>query len=338
MSNAASTQMLHEVTTCQGTKLRVDAEAGVIRGVKILGTQSRNGRTYPATTLLKARELYEDVRVNVNHPVGIPTQVRDYRDRIGVIRSVVVCEDGLYADLHYNPKHALASQLVWDAEKAPRNVGFSHVVQAKTKRQRDGQMIVEAIEAVKSVDLVSDPATTSGLFESDTETEMELDGANERKVSTMTLAEFRAEHPEMVQSILQEHRNSEEETARRKAETDRRDAETAKATTLTEELTATVATLTEENAALKAEKLRREKDAAIEQLLSEAKLPEQLVTTEWRESLMAMELDPAKAVIEAASAAYQLKAGKPKSQEQVVLEEGEGKPKPSVKEFTEMVT
>ena len=73
--------------------------------------------------------------------------------------------EGLFADFHFNPKHALAEQLAWDAEHAPENVGFSHNVEARIARRAD-RVVVEAITRVQSVDLVADPATTRGLFES----------------------------------------------------------------------------------------------------------------------------------------------------------------------------
>src|SRR5262249_15134066 len=59
----------------------------------------------------------------------------------------------------------IAQQLAWDAQWAPENVGLSHNVQARTSRQ-EGQTVVEQILHVNSVDLVADPATTQGLFES----------------------------------------------------------------------------------------------------------------------------------------------------------------------------
>ena len=54
--------------------------------------------------------------------------------------------------------------MLWDAEHAPENVGFSHNVEARTAR-RGEEVVVEAITRVQSVDLVADPATTRGLFE-----------------------------------------------------------------------------------------------------------------------------------------------------------------------------
>jgi hypothetical protein len=157
---------LQEFCDSRGVAVRVDRQAGVIRGVKILGLQSRNGRSYLPEALARAAGLYEEAKVNVNHPKGNPNGPRDYQDRIGVIRNVAARPgEGLFADFHFNPKHALAEQLAWDAEHAPENVGFSHNVQAQTRRQGDC-LVVEAITKVQSVDLVADPATTRGLFES----------------------------------------------------------------------------------------------------------------------------------------------------------------------------
>jgi hypothetical protein len=151
-----------------GAGCRVDRQQGIIQGVKILGLESRNGRTYPRETLRRATGLYEGVKVNVNHPRGNPGGPRDYQDRIGTLRNVRVeqGDGGIRGDFHFNPKHALAEQLMWDAEHSPENVGFSHNVEAKVAR-RDGKTVVEEITRVQSVDLVADPATTRGLFESE---------------------------------------------------------------------------------------------------------------------------------------------------------------------------
>ncbi|HUT94882.1 MAG TPA: hypothetical protein VMY37_35820 [Thermoguttaceae bacterium] len=165
-----SSETLQEFVDSRGVEMRVDRHRGVIRGVKILGTESRNGRTYLPEALREAARLYEGAKVNVNHPRGNPSAARDYQDRMGVLRSVAARpEAGLFADFHFNPKHALAEQLIWDAEHMPENVGFSHNVQARTSRRGD-RVVVEAITKVQSVDLVADPATTRGLFESTGET------------------------------------------------------------------------------------------------------------------------------------------------------------------------
>jgi hypothetical protein len=109
--------------------------------------------------------LYESAKVNENHSKEGPAAPRDYQDRLGVIRNVEHrAGEGLFGELHFNPKHALAEQLAWDAEHNPSNVGFSHNVLARVSRDA-GVAVVEEITRVQSVDLVADPAATRGLFE-----------------------------------------------------------------------------------------------------------------------------------------------------------------------------
>lgn len=189
-------EALLEYCDSRGLELRIDAEAGVLRGVKVLGLTSRNGRVYPADTLLKAMPLYEGAKVNVNHPAGSPTGPRDYRDRMGVMRNVTAQpETGLFADFHFNPKHPLAEQLAWDARHAPENVGFSHNVEAKVAR-RGQEWIVEEILKVQGVDLVADPATTRGLFE-------HASGDVDHVLSALTADQLRTQRPDLVSALTQ---------------------------------------------------------------------------------------------------------------------------------------
>lgn len=192
-------EMLQEYADSRGLTVQVDPKAAVIRGVKILGLQSRNGRTYLAEALEKAAPLYEGAKVNVNHPKGSPNAPRDYQDRIGAIRNVVVRPgEGLFGDLHFNPKHALAEQLMWDAEHLPENVGFSHNVEARTRREAD-QVVVEAILRVQSVDLVADPATTRGLFESANA------AGRQPSLGPWTVDDLKRQRPDLVESLALEH-------------------------------------------------------------------------------------------------------------------------------------
>lgn len=165
-------ECLLEYANSLGLRPQVDLDAGVITGVKILGLSSRNGRVYRAAAMAAAVPLYESVKVNVNHPKGGAAAPRDYQDRLGCLRNVRAADGGLYGDLHFNPRHPVAGQLAWDAQWAPENVGLSHNVEARTSRH-DGQTIVEQILRVNSVDLVADPATTQGLFESAAESASE---------------------------------------------------------------------------------------------------------------------------------------------------------------------
>ena len=195
------TETLQEYCDSRGVQMRVDREEGVIRGVKILGLQSRNGRSYLPEALVQAARLYEDAKVNVNHPKGNPAAPRDYQDRMGMIRNVNARQgEGLFADFYFNPKHVLAEQLIWDAEHAPQNVGFSHNVEARTTRRGD-QVIVEAITRVQSVDLVADPASTRSLFEF---------AGGENNVSSventqiLTVEDLKNDHPQLVEQLCRE--------------------------------------------------------------------------------------------------------------------------------------
>ena len=158
------TEILYE--TVHSENVQINREAGVIFGVKIIGCDSRNGRHYPNETLRQAIPLYENAKVNLDHPDGDPRKSRSYHSRFGMIRNVHLREnEGLFADFWFNPRHSIAEQLLWDAEHSPENVGFSHNVEAVVKRQHTTTLI-ERIVSVRSVDLVADPATTQGLFES----------------------------------------------------------------------------------------------------------------------------------------------------------------------------
>lgn len=195
-------ETIREFVDSRGLKIGIDRAGGLIRGVKILGTESRNGRTYLPEAICNAALLYEEAKVNVNHDQKQPSRPRDYRDRFGVIRNVSIRDgDGLFADFYFNPKHELAEQFLWDAEHAPENVGFSHNVIAQTSREND-QILVEKILKVQSVDLVADPATTSGLFEALEEPGEELqDGA--KNVNDVAIAEMTESRDRLQEELAQ---------------------------------------------------------------------------------------------------------------------------------------
>jgi len=155
-------ERIEELTAITATGT-VDRVRGVLRGVKVLGLQSRNGRTYSLEALRNGIGLYEGAKVNVDHPAG-SSQPRRYQDRLGRLANVELRSDGLYANLHFNPKHPVAEQLLWDAENGGGGCGLSHNVAGRTSTN-GGKVTVEEISCVYSVDLVADPATTNGLFE-----------------------------------------------------------------------------------------------------------------------------------------------------------------------------
>lgn len=149
-----------------GGASRIDAEAGVIRDVRILGFESKNGRSYTREALQNAVSMYEGIQVNVDHPADDLTYGRSVGDRIGWLAGVHLAADGLRGDLHLLKSHAQFATVIEAAERRPQLIGLSHNAQGRVRDDRNGGQVIEEIERVVSVDLVADPATTSGLFES----------------------------------------------------------------------------------------------------------------------------------------------------------------------------
>ena len=199
MTTTTEPDNLQEYADNRGVALKVDRDHGVIHGVKLLGTVSKKGREYPKEVMAKALPMYEGMRVNVDHVD--PGQRRSLRDRIGLVKNVTLKEDGLYGDFHFNPKHALAEQIAWDAENAPQNLGFSHDTRGNSF-SRGGRIVVESIDKVLSVDLVANPATTAGLFESIEEPPTQQEEGMD--LSKLTLQELRESRDDLVKTILTE--------------------------------------------------------------------------------------------------------------------------------------
>ena len=150
-----------------------DSGAIVVEGVKYLGAQSANVNSdgtrnaYPLSTRQASQDLYEGARVYLNHPARIsPGRERGYEEQIGRLRGPFSHRaDGSYANLVLNPKHPLAESVAWDAANSPDSLGLSHNAQGQGRAE--GQVcMIEQVSLVRSVDLVTQAATTRGLFES----------------------------------------------------------------------------------------------------------------------------------------------------------------------------
>jgi len=145
-----------------GPGARIDRESGIIRGVRILGPKSRNGRKYLREAVQAATPLYEGAKVYLNHGKEV---VRQVADRWGQVVNVAVQEDGgLAGDLKYNKKHR-DTEAILEAIEQFNDFGLSHDVEAILGEDTDGSPAVKRIVSVNSVDLVEKPATTNNLFE-----------------------------------------------------------------------------------------------------------------------------------------------------------------------------
>jgi hypothetical protein len=160
-----NTMRLHEHVRAGG---RVDRERGIIFGVKVIGRESKNGREYSEAALRGAIPMYENTQVFIDHDdrrSGPST--RKTSDLFGSLRSVRFEDGAVKADLHFLKSHPLAGQIMEAAERHPNLLGMSHHAEGNVAR-RGGKLIVESIGKVHSVDIVTQPATNSGLFEQET--------------------------------------------------------------------------------------------------------------------------------------------------------------------------
>ena len=156
--------LTEEISYTTQTPLRVDREKGIIYGCKVIGLQSVNRRRYLLECLRRDKDLYEGIIVNVNHPEK-PRDGRKIQEMFGKLINVRCEADGLYADLEFLKTHPCAEQICESAERFPDLFGLSHNAQADGVDEPDGTFVIHRITEVRSVDVVSSPATTGGLFE-----------------------------------------------------------------------------------------------------------------------------------------------------------------------------
>lgn len=179
------------------TEAMIDREQGIIRGVKLLGLRSKNRRNYDTPGVRQnASKVLEGARIYIDHPATATTP-RSYRDKFAVVEGEVTYRAGLghFGTIRYNPKHPVAEQFVWDVLHAPKSFGMSINASVKMgKIDSGGDAAVESIDMVRSIDIVTNPATAEGLFESEQIEEEEV----------MDLKTLREKHPELVSQLIQE--------------------------------------------------------------------------------------------------------------------------------------
>jgi hypothetical protein len=159
------TQLLEYVK--QTGPFKVDRENAIIYGVKVIDLESANNRSYLKEAVGNAINagLYEKKATNIDHP-SRPGESTTVARRNGWLENVQQeASGGGRGDWHLIKSHPMTEMILEIAERAPWLLGLSHNASGKTRRDGKGKEIVEAIEAVHSVDCVADPATVKGLHE-----------------------------------------------------------------------------------------------------------------------------------------------------------------------------
>jgi hypothetical protein len=261
----------------QFTRESVVPGEAVIRGVKILGRESKNRHPksgkpfrYSDKALSGFATLQEGARVYINHKEG-DDLVRGYEEQIGDVRNVTAIteggpRDGTWGDLYYNPKHPLAEQFAYDAEHAPHRLGLSHVAAGRGKANDTHHLVEEAV-GVFSVDVVDRPATNVSLFESETTTRKGVIPMSD--LSELTLEQLKESRPDLVEALTPA------------PETD---------LTLVESLQKEITELRAENSAAK---VREKRAASVEA----SRLPKEAVSETFLKQLLAADDETADALI-----------------------------------------
>lgn len=146
----------------------VDRDKRIVQNVCLLSPNSKNGYSYSSKAIQEATPKYDGKPVYLDHAEN-PSK-RSIRALAGRVVNPRIVEGKPYGDVKARRGSAgdeflnIAEDQLEDATFT--GVGMSHVVQGR--KSKDGR-IVESIEKVISIDLVTGPATTTNLRESEDE-------------------------------------------------------------------------------------------------------------------------------------------------------------------------
>lgn len=178
--DAQSVWLIEAVGAANSDDVWVDEENGIIHNVLVLGAESPNipmrdgkpiagvtkGTRYTPEAFATGAKVMEGAKVRRNHPDRQkPYAERDTNDDLGVIRNCRPTATGIRAEYHYNRANQFNAELVEDVKRRLGQRGFSPNAVGNF-RVEDGVCVIEDIIHVRSVDIVSDPATTVTLWNS----------------------------------------------------------------------------------------------------------------------------------------------------------------------------
>jgi hypothetical protein len=258
-------------------------EGNVIHNVALLGPKSLNGRVYTDQAMRDAVALYNGVPIYADHP-GFRdlsgTGNRKFMDLAGKIANTRKVGNRVRGDVVLISDSDEGERLKAVAMEMPNMVGFSHRADGEITIAEDGTQVVERLTNVEALEIVTEPATVKGLFESisNGDEPQKPEGTGDMEIKDLTLDMLKAQRPDLLAGI------TESVTASVK--------ESLKDDEATSKLTAQVATLEGEKTALQktvdesavADALRIHKEMVTAKL-GEAKLPEKAVSDQFRTTL-----------------------------------------------------
>ena len=145
----------------------------VIHNVALLGATSLNDRTYTTKAMQDAAELYSGAPVYVNHPTDSEMRerggVRSVLDLAGRVLNARLVGTQVRGDIQVLEREPTQSLFLGIAQQMPEVAGMSHRARGTVEVDEHGHETVTSLDRVFAVELVAEPATVAGLFESITD-------------------------------------------------------------------------------------------------------------------------------------------------------------------------
>ena len=246
---------------------KFEEESHIVRNVCLLSSESRHGYRYKTETMAKAIPLYSGTQVYISHPTEeeLKSGRRDVMKLAGKVTSPRFEGNKIRGDVVTLPDEH--GKKFYDVAKVmPESVGCSHVADIEIVRD-NGDLVVESINEVFSVDLVASPATNENMFEShNSNSNKETKQMDYKEVN---LEDLRTARPEIVEALVGEGKTSRDD------EFKTLEAEKQEIEKKHDEISVKVA--------------HSEKLAVVEKLITESKLPKEAVTDTFRKTLLAIE-------------------------------------------------
>ncbi len=244
-----------------------------VNNVSLLGQVSKNGYNYARTAMREAVKLYEGIQAFVNHPNREEIQLgrRDVKNLAGKFINARFDESNTRVKGDFRGLPNENGKLFVDiAENMPEIAGTSQNASGRFAVV-NGKKVVESITKVYSVDLVANPATNNGLFE----TENHKENTIMEDYNLIKLDELKIRRKDLHEAILNEGIESGKKS---------RDDEVKK-------LTDEKKVAEQEADKLKVEKALAGKSATVDKMLAESKLPKEAKTDIFKDQLMGVEPD-----------------------------------------------
>lgn len=222
-------------------KSSVDKATRTLKNVVVLRPKSANGYTYTAAAMTQFAEKAGNPKSYFDHSMFSNTN-RSVRELAGYLDNIRLEGDAIRGDAHIGPVE-YGDMVLWLAEEQPNVVGFSSVSEAMMNDE--GTEVLEILQVI-SVDIVTNPATVKGLFESAQNKEPQMDEKEKLRLDGE------------IKTLEEKVKN----------------------------LTSQVSTLTTERDAVLEANRKFARESFVNKALSEAKLPEKSVTPLFRSQLL----------------------------------------------------